>query len=80
MNETGEILKIFKFPSLVGITKKNEFINDNRIYEYKGHCYYVGEHASSLPSENLIDITEYKNLEFFAPLFLYHTLKQVSLE
>lgn len=80
MNETGEILKIFKFPSLVGITKKNEFINDNRIYEYKGHSYYVGEHASSLPSENLIDITEYKNLEFFAPLFLYHTLKQIEIK
>ena len=80
MNETGEILKIFKFPSLVGITKKNEFINDNRIYEFKGHSYYVGEHASSLPSENLIDITEYKNLEFFAPLFLYHTLKQIDVK
>lgn len=80
MNETGEILKIFKFPSLVGITKKNEFINDNRIYEFKGHSYYVGEHASSLPSENLIDITEYKNLEFFAPLFLYHTLKQIEIK
>jgi hypothetical protein len=79
MSETGEILKIFKFPSLVGITKKNEFINDNRIYEFKGHAYYVGENASTLPSENLIDITEYKNLEFFAPLFLYHTLKLIDV-
>ena len=80
MTETGEILKIFKFPSMVGITKKNEFINDNRIYEFKGHCYYVGENAQTLPSENLIDITEYKNLEFFAPLFLYHTLKIIEVK
>jgi hypothetical protein len=79
-NETGEILKIFKFPSMVGITKKNEFINDNRIYEYKGHCYYVGENALNMPSENLIDITEYKNLEFFAPLFLYHVLKIIEVK
>lgn len=78
-NETGEILKIFKFPSMIGITKKNEFINDNRIYEFKGHNYYVGEHASHLPSENLIEITEYKNLEYYAPLFLYHSLKMIEI-
>ena len=64
---------------MVGITKKNEFINDNRIYEYKGHCYYVAENATHLPSENLIDITEYKNLEYYAPLFLYHTLKMIDV-
>ena len=79
MSETGEILKIFKFPSMVGITKKNEFINDNRIYEFKGHSYYVGENASHLPSENLIDITEYKNLEYYAPLFMYHALKMLEV-
>ena len=78
-NETGEIGKIFKFPSMIGITKKNEFINDNRIYEFKGHNYYVGEHASHLPSENLIEITEYKNLEYYAPLFLYHSLKMIEI-
>ena len=78
-NETGEILKIFKFPSMIGITKKNEFINDNRIYEFKGHNYYVGEHAAHLPSENLIEITEYKNLEYYAPLFLYHSLKMIEI-
>ena len=79
MSETGEILKIFKFPSMVGITKKNEFINDSRIYEFKGHSYYVGENASHLPSENLIDITEYKNLEYYAPLFMYHALKLLDV-
>ncbi len=78
MQETGEIIKIFKFPSMIGITKKNEFINDTRIYEFKGHYYYVGENASHLPSENLISITEYKNLEYYAPLFLYHALKLIE--
>lgn len=77
-NENGEILKIFKFPTMIGITKKNEFINDSRIYEYKEHNYYVGENASNMPSENLIDITSYQNLEYYAPLFLYHTLKMLD--
>ena len=79
LNENGEILKIFKFPSMIAITKKNEFINDNRIYEFKGHNYYVGENAANMPSENLIDITEYKNLEYYGPLFLYHTLKMIDV-
>lgn len=75
MMENGDILKIFKFPSMIGITKKNEFVNDSRIYEYKDYAYYVGENAMHLPSESLIDITSYKNLEYYAPLFLYHTIK-----
>lgn len=74
----GEITKIYKFPSMIGITKKNEHIKDNRIFDYKDHSYYVGESASNLPSENLIDITEYKNLEYYAPLFLYKVLKDIQ--
>lgn len=31
-----------------------------------------------LPSENLIDITDYKNLEYYAPLFLYHALLEIE--
>ena len=79
-NENGEILKIFKFPSMIAITKKNEFINDNRIYEFKGHHYYVGENAANMPSENLIEITEYANLEYYSPLFLYHILKMIDVK
>ena len=79
-NENGEILKIFKFPSMIAITKKNEFINDNRIYEFKGHQYYVGENAVNMPSENLIEINEYKNLEYYSPLFLYHILKMIEIK
>ena len=79
-NENGEILNIFKFPTMIGITKKNEFINDSRIYEFKGHNYYVGENASNMPSENLIDITEYKNLEYYSALFLYYALKKLDVK
>jgi hypothetical protein len=74
-SDSGELLKIFKFPSMVGATKKNEFINDNRIYDYKDYAYYVGENASHVPSDNIVSITEYKNLEYYAPLFLYHAIK-----
>ena len=69
------IIKQFKFPSMVGITKRNEHVIDARIYDFKEHSYYVGENAGHLPSDNLIDITEYKNLEYYAPLFLYHAIK-----
>ena len=74
----GQIEKQFKFTSTIGITKRNEHVNDNRIYDFKEHSYYVGENALHLPSENLIDITEYKNLEYYAPLFLYHVIKMLN--
>lgn len=75
----GQIEKQFKFPSMIGITKRNEHVTDSRIYDFKDHSYYVGESAKTLPSESLIDITDYKNLEYYAPLFLYHTLKQINV-
>ena len=74
----GTVLKQFKFTSAIGITKCNEHVSDSRIYDFKDHSYYVGENALHLPSENLIDITDYKNLEYYAPLFLYHVLKQIG--
>jgi hypothetical protein len=74
----GQIDKQFKFTSTVGITKRNNHIKDARIYDFKDHSYYVGENALHLPSENMIDITDYKNLEYYAPLFLYHAIKIVG--
>jgi len=74
----GKIEQLFKFPSVIGITKRNEFIQDNRIYDFRDHSYYVAEAAMNLPSENIIDITDYKNLEYYAPLFLYYTLKLIG--
>lgn len=75
----GKVTKQFKFTSTIGITKRNEYVNDSRIYDFKDHSYYVGEQALHLPSENLIDITDYKNLEYYAPLFLYHVIKQLNV-
>jgi hypothetical protein len=76
----GHIEKQFKFPSTIGITKRNEHIQDSRIYDFRDHSYYVGENALHLPSENLIDITDYKNLEYYAPVFLYHAIKMIGAE
>lgn len=76
--EDGSVLKQFKFPSSIGITKRNEHVTDTRIYDYKGHSYYVGENTGHVPSANLIDITDYKNLEYYAPLFLYHVLTLIG--
>ena len=73
--ENDQILKKFKIESVIGITQKNSYIKDSRTFEYKEHSYYVGEDALSLPSENLIDITEYKNLAYYAPLFIAKVLK-----
>lgn len=78
MLEDGTILHQSKHPSKVGITKKNPHIQDSRIYDYKGHSYAVGENALHLPSENIVDIKEYQNLEYFAPLFLYHAIKHIG--
>lgn len=77
-NETGEPIKKFKFNSLIGITKRNPYIKDNKVYTFKDHDYYVGEDASSLPSKSLTDITEYKNLEYYAPLFLAHVINIIG--
>lgn len=74
----GAIQKIFKFPSSIGITAHNEFVSDSRIIDYKEHSYYVGEDALNLPSDNHVDITEYKNLEYYAPVFLYKVLKMIE--
>lgn len=74
----GNILKQFKFVSAIGITSRNENVTDTRIYDFKEHSYYVGENTGHVPSENLIDITDYKNLEYYAPLFLYHTMQLIG--
>lgn len=77
---TGKISKIFKFPSAIGVTQRNAYVSDTRVLDFKEHSYYVGEDALSLPSANMVDISEYKNLEYYAPLFLYHTMRMIGLE
>jgi len=74
----GNIIKQWKFPSVIGITKRNEHISDTRIVDYREHSYYVGEDALHLPSDNRIDITDYKNLEYYIPLLIHHALKDLD--
>lgn len=78
-DDSSNITKQFKFPSAIGVTKRNEHVQDARIYDYKEHSYYIGEHAQHLPSDNRIDISDYKNLEYYAPLFVYHALRQIGV-
>lgn len=78
LTNDGEFRNQFKFPTMVGITKRNAHIKDKRIYDYKSHSYYVGNDANYLPSKNLIDITEYKNLEYYAPLFLHKAIETIG--
>lgn len=75
----GKITKIFKFPSAIGVTQRTAYVADTRVVDFKDHSYYVGEDALSLPSANMIDISEYKNLEYYAPLFLYHAMNMIGL-
>lgn len=78
--EVGQISKQFKFTSLIGLTTTNTNIKDDRIFKFKDNHYYIGSDARNLPSDSLIDIKEYKNLEYFAPLFLHYAIKQIGVE
>ena len=51
-NDTGEPLKKFKFDSVIGITKANEYIKDQKIFRFKDFDYYVGEDGSSFRKFN----------------------------
>jgi len=70
----GDIIKQFKFPTVLGVTSGSDFLNDDRIKKFKGHSYYIAEDALLLPSESMIDITDYKNLEYYAPLMMSHAI------
>lgn len=66
----GVISKIFKFNSIVGLVDDSPLVSDERTLSYKGNSYYVGPIALNLETERIIDVIEYKNLEFFTPLFI----------
>lgn len=75
----GVIEKKFKFPSAVGLVNKNEMIQDPRIFNYEGKDWYVGEDAMKLPSTSIVDVKDYKSLEFFAPLFIYYVCHTLNI-
>lgn len=72
MHRDGQTIKKFKFPTLIGITKSNiDGVQNRDIIHFEENFYFIGDKARHLPSANIIDITEYKNLEYFAPLLAY---------
>lgn len=75
---TNGILNLFKFNSVVGSVKKNQLVNDSRIFDYKEATYYVGEMALSLESSKIIDMDYYANLEIFTPLFIKYALYKLD--
>lgn len=76
LHKDGTTIKKFKFPSYIGITKTNiDGVQNERIVQYDENHYFIGEDAKHLPSANLVEIQEYKNLEYYAPLFIYHAMK-----
>lgn len=74
----GDIIKKFKFPTQVGITNKLDHVNDSKIKEYKGHHFYIGDNASHIISDNIVDISEYANLEYYSPLLLQHAIELIG--
>lgn len=69
--DQNKINTVFKFPSVVGAVEKNDMVNDNRLISYDGKHFYVGEDALHLPSESIVDVTDYSKLEYFSPVFIY---------
>lgn len=82
-DSSGKINKLFKFPSLIGEVKVNgelsEYVTDPKAAYFKGKTYYIGEDAMKLDSSALIDIVDYENLEYFAPIFVHHAIKLAGL-
>lgn len=66
-----KINQVFKFPSVVGVVEKNEMVNDDRLISYDNKFFYVGDDALCLPSDSIIDITDYSKLEYFSPILIY---------
>lgn len=79
-SQDGTIIKKFKFPSIIGITKHLEGVENDNIVHYDGNYYMIGDDAKHLPSTNIQNLDEYKNLEYFAPLLLIHAIKLAKLQ
>ncbi len=76
----GQIVKKFKFPSVIGITKHIDGVQNDSIVHYDENYYMVGDDAKHLPSDNIINLDSYKNLEYFGPLLLNHAIKLAKLQ
>lgn len=75
----GTIISNFKFTSKIGVTKHLEGVQNPTIIHYDENWYQIGEEARALPSANHINLEDYKNLEYFAPLLAYHAMKLAGI-
>lgn len=72
------VKNVFKFPGVVGVVLKNEMVNDDRLIPLDDKYFYVGEDALHLPTDSIVDISDYNKLEYFAPLFIYKTFAMLE--
>ena len=72
------VKNVFKFPGVVGIVSKNEMVNDDRLIPLDDKYFYIGEDALHLPTDSIVDISDYNKLEYFAPLFIYKTFSSLE--
>jgi len=70
--------KMFKFNSVVGKVDLSQYVNDPRVYQYRGGSYYIGNLALALESSKIIDIIAYDKLETFSPLFIKYVIDQIK--
>lgn len=80
----NQITHQFKFSSAIAIAQRTNAIRDVRIIQLTDqngelHDVYAGSDAINLPSNTIVDITDYQALETFAPVFIYQALKTAGV-
>lgn len=76
-DNAGNIKELYKFNSILGRIDLSELIQDDRARHFDGHDYYIGPLALNLETDRIIDIIDYKNLEYFTPLFIEEVISQL---
>lgn len=80
----SQITHQFKFSSAIAQAAKASAIRDTRIIDIavgeQMHQVYAGLDALSLPSSQIIDISDYDALEAYAPVFIHKALKIANVD
>lgn len=84
ISDGGKITHQFKFSSAIARAAKISAIRDSRVVsvtspEGEEFNVYCGVDALSMPTEDIIDISDYDLLELYAPVFIYQALKTAGL-
>lgn len=79
----SQITHQFKFSSAIAQAGRASAIRDARIIELdvggELHQVYAGTDALALPSNQIVDISDYDTLEAYAPVFIYKALKTADI-